>query len=177
MNILTKETLKTYSYTTSNGNREGSKLVRILGRDYVKFGTFQAVTLVGNLCEVYDADVKRLKTVLFVGVAKQHPSDIKIDKELAYETANINAMFDPAMIIEVGSEFTQYNFREFAKNYVDTLGLAFVKTAAERKDAEWNVGFEEWLDQFDDDVDNEELAEDLKAYLRFKKERNTSDDE
>ena len=145
MNILTKETLKTYSYTTSNGNREGSKLVRILGRDYVKFGVYQAVTLVGNLCEVYDADVKRLKTVLFVGVAKQHPSDIKIDKELAYETANLNAMFNPAMIIEVGTNFTQYNFREFAKNYIDTLDLQFVRTTAEKDDIE----FDKWVESLE----------------------------
>lgn len=131
MNILTKETLKTYSYTTANGNREGSTLVKINGRDYVKFGTFQAVTLVGDLCEVYDADVKRSKTMLFVGVSRQHPRDIKIDKELAYETAHLNALFNPQMIIEVGEEFTQYNFREFAKNYVDTLKLQFVKTVQE----------------------------------------------
>lgn len=134
MNILTKEILKTYSYTTSNGNRESSALVRINGRDYIKFGTLQAVTLVGDLCEVYDADVKRNKTVLFVGVARQHPRDIKIDKELAYETAHLNALLNPQMIIEVGECFTQYNFREFAKNYVDTLKLEFVKTQAEREE-------------------------------------------
>ena len=131
MNILTKEILKTYSYTTSNGNREGSMFVKMNGRDYVKFGTFQAVTLVGDLCEVYDADVKRDRTVLFVGVARLHPRDIKIDKELAYETAHLNALFNPQMIIEVGEAFTQYNFREFAKNYVDTLKLEFVKTTQE----------------------------------------------
>lgn len=132
MNILTKEILKTFSYTTANGNREGSMLVKMNGRDYIKFGTFQAVTLVGDLCEVYDADVKRLKTVLFVGVSRQHPRDIKIDKELAYEVAHLNALFNPQMIIEVGEYFTQYNFREFAKNYVDTLKLQFVKTVQEK---------------------------------------------
>lgn len=136
MNILTKETLRTFSYTTANGNRNGTKLVRILGRDYAKFGVFQAVTLVGNLCEVYDRDVKRLKTVLFVGLAKQHPNDIKLDKEIAYETANLNAQFNPCMVIEVGPEFTSYNFREFAKNYIDTLSLSFVRTTAEKEDIE-----------------------------------------
>ena len=131
MNILTKEIIKTYSYTTANGNREATKLVKMNGRDYAKFGILQAVTLVGDLCEVYDADVKRLKKVLFVGVSRQHPRDIKIDKELAYETAHLNALFNPQMIIEVGDAFTQYNFREFAKNYVDTLDLQFVKTVQE----------------------------------------------
>ena len=153
MNILTKEILKTFSYTTANGNREGSMLVRINGRDYVKFGTFQAVTLVGDLCEVYDADVKRLKTMLFVGVSRQHPRDIKIDKELAYETAHLNALLDPQMIIEVGEAFTQYNFREFAKNYIDTLKLQFVKTAQEIKEDEFinSLDYIEYLDPSDPD--------------------------
>lgn len=158
MNILTKETLKTYSYTTANGNREGSMIVRINGRDYVKFGTFQAVTLVGDLCEVYDADVKRLKTVLFVGVSRQHPRDIKIDKELAYETAHLNALFNPQMVIEVGECFTQYNFREFAKNYVDTLKLQFVKTTQEIEEDDFmsaieEIEFEEVDDEYPDTED------------------------
>ena len=50
----------------------------------------------------------------------------------------MNAMFNPAMIIEVGEEFTQYNFREFAKNYIDTLKLSFIKTQAEREDDEFD---------------------------------------
>ena len=155
MNILTKETVKTYSYTTANGNREGSMLVKMNGRDYIKFGTFQAVTLVGNLCEVYDADVKRLKTVLFVGVSRQHPRDIKIDKELAYETAHLNALFNPQMVIEVGECFTQYNFREFAKNYIDTLKLQFVKTTQEIDEDDFmsaieEIEFEEVDDEYPD---------------------------
>ena len=162
MNILTKEIIKTYSYTTSNGDREGQKLVRILGRDYVKFGTYQAVTLVGDLCEVYDADVKRSKTVLFVGVAKQHPTDIKIDKELAYETAHMNAMFNPAMIIEVGEEFTQYNFREFAKNYIDTLKLSFVKTQAEREDDEFMRLVEEFAGSIEETKEDTNISGDEK---------------
>lgn len=160
MNILTKEILKTFSYTTANGNREGSMLVKINGRDYVKFGTFQAVTLVGDLCEVYDADVKRSKTVLFVGVSRQHPRDIKIDKELAYETAHLNALFNPQMVIEVGECFTQYNFREFAKNYVDTLKLQFVKTVQEIDEDDLmsaieDIEFEEYLDEDDTKISEE----------------------
>lgn len=158
MNILTKETIKTFSYTTANGNREGSMLVRINGRDYVKFGTFQAVTLVGDLCEVYDADVKRLKKMLFVGVSKQHPRDIKIDKELAYETAHLNALFNPQMIIEVGEAFTQYNFREFAKNYIDTLKLQFVKTTQEIDEDDFISAIEEI--EFESDEDDTNISED-----------------
>lgn len=131
MKILTKEILKSFSYTTATGNREGTAIVRINGRNYVKMGTLQAVTLVGDLCEVYDADVKLKKKVLFVGVARQHPCDRKIDKELAYEVAHLNALMNPQMIIEVGSEFTKYNFKVFAENYIDTLKLEFIKTTEE----------------------------------------------
>jgi len=131
MKILTKDFIKTFSYTTASSNREGSAIVKINGRTYVKFGTFQAVTLVGNLYEVYDADVKRLKKVLLVGVSRQHPCDRKIDKELGYEVAHLNALTNPQMVIEVGSEFTNYNFKVFAKNYIDTLKLEFIKTNQE----------------------------------------------
>lgn len=157
MNILTKEIVKTYSYTTANGNREATKLVKMNGRDYAKFGILQAVTLVGDLCEVYDADVKRLKKVLFVGVSRQHPRDIKIDKELAYETAHLNALFNPQMIIEVGDAFTQYNFREFAKNYVDTLDLQFVKTVQEIEEDDImsfidNLPYPDYIDEDETDT-------------------------
>ena len=56
-------------------------------------------------------------------------------------------MFDPAMIIEVGKAFTQYNFREFAKNYVDTLDLQFVRTATEKNDIE----FDKWLAELNEE--------------------------
>ena len=153
MKILTKEILRTFSYTTSNTDREGNMVVRINGRTYIKFGTFQAVTLVGDLCKVYDADVKSYKTVLFVGVSRQHPRDIKVDKELAYEIAHTNALLNPCMIIEVGECFTRYNFKEFAKNYIDTLKLEFVKTVSEIEEDD----FMNFLDgiEFSDDTNND----------------------
>jgi len=152
MKILTKEILDTYTFTTSNSDREGIKSVKYNGREYAKFGTFQAVTLVGDLCRVYDYGVKRSKKVLFVGVARQHPRDRKIDKEYAYEVAHTNAMLNPCMVIEVGDNFTRFNFRQFAKNYIDTLELEFVKTNQEIE--------EDDLINAIDQIEFEELDED-----------------
>lgn len=131
MNILTKELIETFSYSTMNHPREGEMFVRIDGRDYIKFGTYQAVTLVGNLYEVYDADVKRNKTVLFVGVSRQHPCDTTADKEIAYEEAHLKALLEPQMIVEVGPKFRKSDFLNFAKSYIRTLKLKFVKTRQE----------------------------------------------
>ena len=131
MKILTKDFLQNYSYTTINTNREGVKEVKIDGRRYLKLGVYQAVTLVGDLFDVYDADVKRNRKMLFVGVSKQHPRDLSVDKELAYETAHLNALESPAIIMEVGPEFCGHDFRHLASTYVKSLRLQFVKTREE----------------------------------------------
>lgn len=131
MKILTKELIETFSYSSMNHNREGEMFVRIDGRDYIKFGTYQAVTLVGNLYEVYDADVKSNKTVLFVGVSRQHPCDTTANKEVAYEEAHLKALLEPCMIIEVGPKFRKSDFLNFAKSYIRTLKLRFIKTKQE----------------------------------------------
>lgn len=133
MNILTKDLLATYSYSTMGHDRSGYKFVKMYGRDYIKLGIYQAVTLVGNLYEVYDADVKQYKKMLFVGVARQHPRDLDARKEIGYEIANTNAYAEPQIVMEVGPNFTAFNFREFAKNYIDSLDLNFVATPAELK--------------------------------------------
>ena len=136
MKILTKDLLNTWSYSTMSHDRSGYKFVKISGRDYIKLGDYQAVTLVGNLYDVYDADVKHSKKMLFVGVARQHPRDLNARKEVGYEVANTAAYEDPQIVMEVGPNFTAFNFREFAKNYIDSLDLNFVATPTELKEAE-----------------------------------------
>ena len=139
MNILTKDFVRSYSYSTINTDRRGVKEVKIKGRQFYKLGTYQAVTLVGDLWDVYDVDVKRNRKMLFVGVAKQHPRDLGVDKEVAYETAHLNALESPVMIIEVGPNFSNHDFRHFASSYVKTLKLSFVKTRQEIDEEDfWN---------------------------------------
>ena len=146
MRVLTKDFIETFSYSTMNHNREGEMFVRIDGRDYIKFGTYQAVTLVGNLYEVYDADVKRNKTVLYVGVTRQHPCDTVSNKEVAYEEAMLKALMEPQMVIEVGPKFRKSDFLNFAKAYIRTMKLKFLKT---NQEIEWDNYFE----TIDEDID------------------------
>lgn len=131
MKILTKEFVNNFSYTTINTDRSGVKDVRIDGRQYCKFGIYQAVTLVGDLWDIYDGDVKRNRRMLFVGVAKQHPRDLGVDKELSYEVAHLNSLENPVIVMEVGPNFCGHDFRHLASLYVDTLDLQFVKTRKE----------------------------------------------
>jgi hypothetical protein len=128
----TKVVEKVYSFSNmSDGSREDYQNQLINGRHYVKFGIKQAVTLVGVLYKVYDPSVKLYKHVLHVGVAKQHPSDIVVSKQLGMETAHENALISPACVMEVGSKWHRRHFIQFAKTYIDGLNLQFVKTAEE----------------------------------------------
>lgn len=131
MSILSKKLIDTFSFSTINTDRRGEMLVRIYGRNFIKLGIYQAVTLVGDLYEVYDPDVKHDRRLLLVGVSKQHPRDIKADKELAYELAHERAFTDPQIIMEVGPNFCSHDFRHLAHTYVDSLDLKFVKTREE----------------------------------------------
>lgn len=131
MDFLTKEWVRTFSYTTINKNREGFKEVVINGRKWFKHGLYQSVTLVGILYRVYDPSVKSFKMVLHVGTAVQHPSDIVISRPLAYETAETNALMNPQWTMEVGENFDKYSWYAMAEAYVNAMDLKFIKTAKE----------------------------------------------
>jgi len=131
MSFLTKEVEKVYSFSTISDDRFASHQVVINGRQYYKLGQEQAVTLVGVLYNIFDPSVKQYKKVLHVGVAKQHPSDIEVNKELAYEVAHERALMDPQVTMEVGANWRKYNFTQFARNYVDAMKLQLVRTPEE----------------------------------------------
>ena len=133
VDYLSKEVEKVYSFSTISEDRFGAKLVKVNGRDYTKYGTYQAVTLVGILYNVYDPSVKRFKKMLHVGVAKQNTRDLVVSKDIAYEVAHENALINPHCVMEVGDNWRKKNFTEFARNYVNAMELQFVKTAQELK--------------------------------------------
>ena len=134
MDFLTKDLLKTFYFTTINNERMDYKELVVNGRTYYKFGKYQAVTMVGNLYKVYDPDVESFKYMLMVGVAKQHPRDLKITKKEGFEIANEKAYACPSIVIEVSSKFDVNAFYGLAENYIDTVmlpNLNFVKTGTE----------------------------------------------
>ena len=123
--FLFKELVNTFSYTTATQNRDVYTDVSINGRRYTKYGTLQAVTFVGNLYNVGD------KQVLVIGMAKQHPYDTKVNKNMGYEIAHENMLNDPCIMIEVNGKFSKYRFKNIVENYLSTIKLHFIKTRGE----------------------------------------------
>ena len=84
-----------------------------------------------------------------VGMSKQHPEDLHNDKKVAMETARINALTNPVIVMyDVSSTFDNYNFKRMMEAYVDTMQLDFVMTKDElrkKKEAEFNKDWEFYL--------------------------------
>ena len=145
--FLFKELVNTFTYTTATQNRDVYTDVSINGRHYRKYGTLQAVAFVGNLYKVGVSGKGHLnlngertslkpvknqeKTVLVIGMSKQHPYDTKINKEVGYEIATENMMTDPCIIIEVQGKFNYRRFKNIVEDYLNTMKLEFIKTKAE----------------------------------------------
>lgn len=132
MDFLCKELIDTFTYTDMFYDREGGKEMKVNGRMFYKLGTYQAVTMVGNLYEYYDPIVERHKRFVMVGIAKQHPCDLSITKEEGYEQANENAHINPCIIMEVDKNFKLDKFRMFCEAYVQwCVQRTFVHTTKE----------------------------------------------
>lgn len=125
--FLTKTIVDSFSYTTSTQNRDSYTTVNINGREYVKYGTLQAVTIIGNLYE--DCYNNR---ILICGISKQHPYDTKVDKEMGYEIAMEKAMDDPDIVLyNVPEYMDNFSFRQMVAPYIDSMKLEFIKTRQE----------------------------------------------
>jgi hypothetical protein len=131
MDFLRKDLVRTFAYTTMNEYRGMERQVVVNGRTYVKLGQAQAVTLVGNLYKCWDPIVESYKYMLMVGVAKQHPCDLKITKQEGYAVANEHAYVSPAIVMEVDKDFNKEKFNLLAMCYIEMMHLNFVKTPKE----------------------------------------------
>lgn len=126
---LTKTLINSFSYTTTTKDRESFSNVIIDGRTYTKWGTLQAVTIVGNLYEDFKGN-----RILVCGVAKQHPCDTKCDKQMAYEVAQEHAMNNPDFVFyTVPKYMNKFTFAQMVSWYVESMKLDFIKTRQEIK--------------------------------------------
>ena len=131
MDFLGKELVGTYYYTDMFMDRSGVKPMKINGREFYRCGTYQAVTMVGNLYEYYDPIVEHHKKFLMVGMAKQHPRDLTINKSTGYEIANENAHINPCIIMEV-DDINKDKFMMMCDAYISCMvNRKFVCTAKE----------------------------------------------
>ena len=87
-----KKLVRKYHYSNVNDDRQCIKSVNINGRLYDKHGVDCATTAVALEYKVYDPSVKQFKIAILVGIARQNPGDIVLDKELGIEIATTNAM-------------------------------------------------------------------------------------
>ena len=101
----------------------------------------QAVAFVGNLYKYVKSEGylkedgpckdSKEKYVLMIGMSKQHPCDTKVNKNLGFEIATVNAMDDPIIMVEVQGKFTYRRFKNIVENYLSNVKLEFIKTRQE----------------------------------------------
>lgn len=131
MDFLTKELIGVYSYTNMNEDRTDVKRVVIAGRTWLKTGTATATTVVSLLYKSYNPSVKRNEYVVLMGVARQNPGDVVLDKEHGYEVAMENALMSPVAIYNFEHEIDKDFIDSIMKNYVISLPVKFIKTRQE----------------------------------------------
>ena len=132
MDFLDKERVRTFDYTDYNSDRSDTMEERINGRFYIKFGTRTATTVVGVLYKDNNpGDEQVKKYTLLVGISRQHPCDVRIDKEQGIELAHVAALTDPVMKIDLYDDIDFYKFKDIARAYCSTLPVEFIKTKQE----------------------------------------------
>lgn len=130
-NLIGKELVKTFSYSTLSQDRDAYAEVIIDGRTYLKYGQLQAVTIVGFMYKIYNSELGTNEYYVYCGMTKQHPCDTKITKEIGYEQASINAQMNPFMEMKVDKAFGNITFSKMMEAYVDDMDLEFIKTKQE----------------------------------------------
>ena len=136
--FLSKELVKTLSYTTASQDREAYSNVVINGRKYFKTGTLQAVTVVCNIYKIYNTNSEMTEYWAHMGLSKQHPTDIMVDKNLGYEVAYENALNNPFCIMQVNKSFGENTFRDMIRPYIEDMDLEYIKTPEEINIAAFN---------------------------------------
>lgn len=129
--FVSKELVKTLAYTTAGQNRDAYSEVVINGRKYIKTGTLQVVTVVCNVWKVLNKETNIYEYQALFGLSKQHPDDICINKDLAYEIANTNSFIKPFIQMQVNKRFGENTFRDIIRSYIADMDLEYVKTKDE----------------------------------------------
>lgn len=130
--FLTKDVVETFYWSTASKDRSGAIQYSENGRTYAKFGTYQAFTFAGIVYKVFDKKANSYKYVMVIGLSKQHPCDVKIDKRLAYEIAYMNALDDPiTTVVSPAGKFNKGDFMTFVEWYFTNSRIELIKTKEE----------------------------------------------
>lgn len=136
--FLTKTLVRTFDWNDLNQDRSFMEEVCINGRKYFKTGVTTATTVVGNLYLICDRSVKHNKYVLLVGIARQHPNELNVTRNMGNEIANLKSLDAPVMQIEFDHEVTWDEFKQLAEWYVTYQTPRQLKTSEEIKQSSKN---------------------------------------
>ena len=130
---LNKEEVKSFLYTTASENRQGFKFECINGRQYKKYGTYQAVTFAGKVYRVLNKETGIPEYVLHIGLSKQHPDERHVNKQMGAELAVENCLIDPFAVITLEkNKITFSDFMAIVSIYLDNMDLKFIRTKEEK---------------------------------------------
>lgn len=129
--MLTKELVNEYYFSDIHTDRRDGTDVVIDGRQYTKWGTKTATTIVGNLYKI-GRSVEPDKYLLLCGVARQsETTGFGITEEAAAELAAINAQINPKIMMEFDSIIDDDIFQNICFIFVEGNKKKLLKTEEE----------------------------------------------
>lgn len=145
-----KRLVKEYTISDIHTDRECAKeTVNEDGRRVVFLGKRCSATFGVKIYKMNGASVNPLKRyVMFVGLSRQNPVDIKDDENLAEEIAHENAIVDPVMTCYLPKPLTLREVTEMVAPILDSLPEKLVMTSKEAKAKKEELeknGYEEWI--------------------------------
>lgn len=150
-----KRLVAEYTISDIHTNRECEKeTVNEDGRRVILLGKRCSATFGVKIYKLNGASANPLKRyVMFVGLSRQNPIDIKDDAELAEEIAHENAIVDPIMTIYLPKVLTLREVSDMVSPILDNLPEKLVMTSkqakAKKEELEKN-GYEEWIKRSED---------------------------
>lgn len=151
-----KKLVAEYTISDMHTDRECQKqTVNEDGRRVVLLGKRCSATFGVKIYKLNGASVNPLKRyVMFVGIARQNPIDIKEDEFLAEETAHENAIVDPIITAYLPCVLTEDQVCDFIQPILDVLPVKLVMTSKQaraKKEELAAQGYENWIRSKEDD--------------------------
>lgn len=150
-----KRLVAEYTISDIHSNRECEKeTVNEDGRRVILLGKRCSATFGVKIYKLNGASANPLKRyVMFVGLSRQNPIDIKDDENLAEEIAHENAIVDPIMTVYLPKVLTLREVSDMISPILDNLPEKLVMTSkqakAKKEELEKN-GYEEWIKSSED---------------------------
>lgn len=150
-----KKLVAEYTISDIHSNRECEKeTVNEDGRRVILLGKRCSATFGVKIYKLNGASANPLKRyVMFVGLSRQNPIDIKDDENLAEEIAHENAIVDPIMTVYLPKVLTLREVSDMISPILDNLPEKLVMTSkqakAKKEELEKN-GYEEWIKSSED---------------------------